>query len=567
MAGKSARGEQGAGADDIRLVLIETLGNQAHVFASNVLREIIGASEQILLSGTSWVVEAMGKSLPDKPGRTLTEEIETFLTAQPAIGTAPGRDYEAVILSSGKAVVLANGMEKARALVTRISLMAQCRAPGLQVLGAISEAPVDLTCTSGSFHAALKALFDRHLRLRGEIGSALPRFLRLPFSAECASTGAAAAGFDSNDPDYRPGERRRPFSASTLAKRGLFRAAMGRLALAFGGKIDFGIETGERRTTPDWWSVVHADGNGLGQLFLSFDQCLPPHARSARDYIQYYRGMSLALDSCTRQACRKALDQVWPNGLAQLKPVVLAGDDLTVVCDGASAVAFTKAFITFFEQETEARLKGIVFSSPRASQIVGAEKLTAAAGIAIVKPHHPFHRAYELADDLCVSAKACKKAAPVASAIDFHVAFDQASDLKPIRQAKTIGRARLWGGPYVLSDAPATLQTSQPQRLRSMAMLDASLQALTEKRPADLNRGSGLRLGRSQQHDLRTALFLGEAPARLALQRLANRPEIDQAFALKLLGGTAPFDPSFGNSAMLLDAMDLVSLPSAKGAP
>lgn len=524
--------------DEFWLVLIETLANQAHLFASNKLREIIGASEQIYLSTTQWCKEAIVE-----------------------LGTG---NFEIVISASGKAVLLARTDKVARALITRISLSAQLKAPGLMILGAVSDAPIRKKMPAVEFHGALKKLFDKHRRLRGGAGLGDARFLRSPFSADCASTGAAAAGFDKDkyDPDLADGDEARPYSVATLEKRKLLEGATQRLNGVFGGRLDFsGEESGGREAAaaPDWWSVVHADGNGLGQLFLRFDECLKIGSL-ASDYIDAYRNFSKGLDECTRNAAIKAMNEAWPGAEknVQLKPVVLAGDDLTVICDGAKAVKFTASFLRLFAEETKKHehIKPVTATATADNDILKSPALTAAAGVAIVKLHHPFHRAYELAEGLCQSAKACKTAKISVSALDIHVAFDQASDLDAIHQRLTVddSKDRLWGGPYALSDGPCELNAGG--YLRSYAMLEASMAALRQTGGP----GKPLTLGRGQQHDLRTALFDGSAAAKVAVARLANRPEINDAFKRRLFGSDEAFDAAFANSTLLLDALDLLSL-------
>ena len=96
-------------------------------------------------------------------------------------------------------------------------------------------------------------------------------------------------------------------------------------------------------------------------------------------------------------------------------------------------------------------------SRPRSSQLVTAITgggLTAAAGIAYVKPHHPFSAAYGLAEELTASAKRWKRAAGrEVSSLDLHVAFESTlTDLAGLR-APPGGRADSprYGGPYVIT--------------------------------------------------------------------------------------------------------------------
>jgi hypothetical protein len=55
---------------------------------------------------------------------------------------------------------------------------------------------------------------------------------------------------------------------------------------------------------------VHADGNGLGEIFLNFGK----KAQAQRDWRKYVRAMrdfSLGLDVCTEKATRAALEKAF----------------------------------------------------------------------------------------------------------------------------------------------------------------------------------------------------------------------------------------------------------------
>jgi hypothetical protein len=66
------------------------------------------------------------------------------------------------------------------------------------------------------------------------------------------------------------------------------------------------------------------------------------------------------------------------------RPLISGGDDVTFVCDGRIGLSLAVEFVRQFERAT---------------------KLKACVGVAIVKAHYPFARAYDLAEALCQSAK------------------------------------------------------------------------------------------------------------------------------------------------------------------
>jgi CRISPR/Cas system-associated protein Cas10 (large subunit of type III CRISPR-Cas system) len=96
--------------------------------------------------------------------------------------------------------------------------------------------------------------------------------------------------------------------------------------------------------------------------------------------------------------------------------VVVGGDDLSVVCHARLALPLVRAFGLAFQEQTALR--------PAVRQITGGG-LTAAAGIAYAKPHHPFSAAYGLAAELTASAKQVTRAGGgEMSSVDFRVAFE-----------------------------------------------------------------------------------------------------------------------------------------------
>jgi hypothetical protein len=135
----------------------------------------------------------------------------------------------------------------------------------------------------------------------------------------------------------------------------------------------------------DWIAIIHIDGNGLGKV-------VQKKGKNKRDFANFSKNLNEA--TCTAaQATFMCLNEEYNlDKLSKLpiRPVVLGGDDLTIICRGDLAIDYTKTFIQFFEKKTE--------------QLVGT-KLTACGGIAYIKSSYPFYYGYELAEQLCKYAK------------------------------------------------------------------------------------------------------------------------------------------------------------------
>lgn len=145
----------------------------------------------------------------------------------------------------------------------------------------------------------------------------------------------------------------------------------------------------------DWIAIIHADGNGLGNVVQKI-------GRSCKDFKEF----SCKLDEATTNAAVKAYKSLGLNDkVIPIRPIVLGGDDFTVICRGDIAIQYAKEFIKEFENETE-RLLGHILDKYRIyTEDQDLPRLTACAGIAYIKSSFPFHYGYELAEELCKAAK------------------------------------------------------------------------------------------------------------------------------------------------------------------
>lgn len=118
-------------------------------------------------------------------------------------------------------------------------------------------------------------------------------------------------------------------------------------------------------------AIIHADGNGLGQL-------IPTLGNKLSDF-------SKKLDAATKNAFDYA-----SSDIKKIRPIILGGDDMSAICNANDALEFTRKFLHAFETETE--------------RLIG-RALTACAGIAFCNEKYPFHYAVGLAEELCSATK------------------------------------------------------------------------------------------------------------------------------------------------------------------
>lgn len=135
----------------------------------------------------------------------------------------------------------------------------------------------------------------------------------------------------------------------------------------------------------DWLAIIHADGNGMGQVVQEVGKTPDK-----------FKTFSVELDNATTSAsvaATKYVQEKYSLSVIEnfpIRPIVLGGDDLTVICRADIAIDFTQKFMQEFEKETQSRL---------------GRMLTVCAGISYVKSSFPFHFAYKLAEELCGQAK------------------------------------------------------------------------------------------------------------------------------------------------------------------
>ncbi|KPQ38065.1 MAG: Inner centromere protein, ARK binding region [Phormidium sp. OSCR] len=518
------------------LVLLETSGNQNFIFSTNKLKENIGASELTYRAGTRWVLDAVAdiNDTPELRQWANSEDLRGILRNQNPPNLNPPleqghKPLEIIIATSGKALILARTEDDAKSLIRQVTQRAIAEAPGLNLSGVFVQ--IQDWDQTNSLDDAIRQVHKTFEETQPYRPTAEARFLRLPIIADCSFSGLPASHLERT-----PDNDQVPISQVSASKREAASRGLSRLHKIAPNLIR-DINKLEKKFDSEeipWLAIVHADGNGLGQIFLNFAECLE-NQQSNRDYIEAYREFSLELDECTEAAFREAVKSVFDDfdDAIPLVPLIIGGDDLTVVCDGKKALKFTQVFLKQFEAETEQKS----YIPEIAQSQFQANRLSACAGIAIIKRHFPFSVAYELAESLIKSAKSVKQTVTKpnskpktpfpCSAIDFHILYDSTQiDFDRIRrnlQPETT--TYLYNRPYVVTELDK-LDSAQGKDWASQHHWNRLCDRVNHLKSDD--EGDSAKLPSSQAHALRTALFLGRdaANAQYALiqQRYPLKP-------------------------------------------
>lgn len=161
----------------------------------------------------------------------------------------------------------------------------------------------------------------------------------------------------------------------------------------------------------DWIAIIHADGNGLGQV-----------VQKVGKERETFKKFSVNLDKATKYAANQAFKRLGIESnnyeTIPLRPIVLSGDDLTIICRADIALDFAYYFMDEFEYATGrgderpkhdgiAEVRKIMNGIIKDNKVFidGSSYLSACAGIAYIKSSYPFYSGYELAETLCGVAK------------------------------------------------------------------------------------------------------------------------------------------------------------------
>ncbi len=421
------------------LTLLEVGGIQEYVFGSNELVQNIGASERVMQATGEWLFDALDRAdIPhnvERRGGVYQLNFETGQYPLRARDILDGCDAEIIYAGGGKALLLFRNAEQKKQFVNNLTEHALLDAPDLQLVIASNELDWE---TKELWHA----LEDLQIEIEQRKANRPPSvpLIGLGVTAACAFTGLPAVDYD---PTQERHQRTRLISSAVLSKIDARPAADKRLHelvpqvqknnLEF--VYDFDLLGTANQSS--YLAVIHADGNRMGERFGNLAKDVRerngPLTQRNAEYAHALRAFSKSISRASTKALRATIDALLsvydskehlfaervpapskrnktkkPEYFVPFRPIVFGGDDVTFVCEGRLGLTVAEKYLATYSSEI----------------LSDGEPAHARAGITVVHTHYPFSRAYDLAQELCDSAKAfIKKRLQNATAMDWHFAI------------------------------------------------------------------------------------------------------------------------------------------------
>ncbi len=393
------------------LMLVEATGIQPYLFGSNQLAQNIGASELV---------------------RQATEDedwVREFAV----------QESEIVYARGGNAMLIFESEGAADAFARKFTRRALERARGLNLV--VKRKPFD---PGGDSLAQVHQKLREELAQRKRDRRWSTPLAGLGVTAACVYTGAPAV--EVRDEQLVSVEVQHKLAAEKAGKKRL----EDQIPRVIKEGYDF-VYNFDQFGTPgesSYLAVIHTDGNRMGERIKKlgeqyarpdqneqYRRALADFSKSVQDFadLALRATVDALLDAVVvekkprgerRSIGKVPLRRRDGNGpwLLPFRPIVFGGDDVTFVCDGRLGLAVAAHYLRLFSRQI----------------LSDGEPAYCRAGVAVVKSHYPFSRAYDLAEALCASAKGhITDAAPDRrlTALDWHFAVSGlVLPLKELRQ-------------------------------------------------------------------------------------------------------------------------------------
>lgn len=283
---------------------------------------------------------------------------------------------------------------------------------------------------------------------------------------------------------------------------------------------DFPLNVDElgQKEQENYFSIVHVDGNNMGLKFRSCET-LSERRKISREIRRKTEGafadlllkIIAAKDSNLFKDCLDLQNNTLP-----IRPLIIGGDDVTFICPANMAIIFTKTLMEFMNMQTKE-------NAPEHLTEIFSQKMDCCAGIAILPTAYPFFRGYELAEQLCDSAKkemrkllpnepSNEDIAKGTSWLDFAILHgEQSPTLELLREKEYSGaRGNLHFGAYQVANKTAKHASDRRKNIENL--LSCTAQFLKDKK-----------ISRGKIKELRGILAKGKDDTAKFLQQLEHQ--------------------------------------------
>lgn len=549
----------------MEIVILDTRQIQSYIFGSNRLRENIGASYLVKKATEDWVKQVLFSQFSREK---LTLPVDD-----------PQCPAKIVLTGGGNAVLYFREDGQGKRFVQRYSRAVLECAPQLQL-----AAVVHSFTSLGGMKTAVDDAFTKLETTKQGLAPSTP-LMGLGVTVKCRSTGLAAMELSPPIPGADDGDQY-PASAEIIAKLNQLKAANDYLNDQFNPdrnqyEFPFDLDNlGRSAGEQSFIAVVHIDGNDMGQRIKAYQD----EHKETRAFLDASEKISQEINRAGETALRETIvalvkaikfvrgkpyirhttaynDEITTITLKEVewlnrktgekvgtgryylpfRPIVFGGDDTTFVCDGRLGISLALTYIRAFEAATQDFLSS-------------NDNLTACAGVAIVKSHYPFARAYGLAEDLCKQAKMYRRHLMIdqqladISCLDWHFALSgllgSLADIRRREYGVLAGNLTL---------RPVTLEGNAIEPLRAWPVIDNGIQAFQDT--GNGQQEAGWSTKRNKVKALRDALRQGPDAVEhfRAAYRLETLPEVADIGGSISLTGWSDRDCAYFDALELAD--------------
>ena len=379
---------------ELGYVVLEVGGIQNFILGTGKLKEMLGGSE---------LVESLSKDFFAECCHELgLRLIETTDARQPG-----ERDVLALQRNAGALHLLFASPKVGQKFVCAYGLKALERYPGLPLFAALRPC----RWTKESIAQAKRELSGDITRQRNAAPVATGMSM-LPLCRPARLDGLPAVAEDNEEAISLPSRTRRLPELLEKARQRLRKMDLGDIPESWRPEWSDDLEklaAGQGKV-----AFIHMDGNDLGKLFRDRLEKMDKKDVSPEISIRDMGELSRLVEESTAEAFQAALQRVLeydltcvdtqrtddasaPSALVvPVRPLVLGGDDVTVVARADVALLFINAFVRAFEACSRAK----------------GTRLSVGVGMVVCPVGYPFLRAFALAEALIKNAKNLTAAMP-----------------------------------------------------------------------------------------------------------------------------------------------------------